>query len=120
MNRRELAVARSLRAEGWHVIRNGWPDFLCVRGLEVKAVEVKSRADRLSIAQKRAHKALRVAGIETETAVEEFGMKGRTISVRNIPSDLWLKLKMAAIKENKSVSAYLVGLITKAVNGAQK
>ena len=51
MNDLELRVKKDLEAEGWEVLRNGWPDFLLVkrnkngRVIEAQAVEVK-RADQ--------------------------------------------------------------------------
>lgn len=52
MNKFEKAVAEHYRQEGWDVLSNGWPDFLCVRKgknskYELLAVEVKSKNDKL-------------------------------------------------------------------------
>jgi plasmid stability protein len=41
----------------------------------------------------------------------------KTISVRNIPDDLWRKLRMAALEKGQSVSKYLVRLIAEDVKG---
>ena len=41
MNQLEVQVRNHLEQEGWSVLNKGWPDFLCIRGRELKAVEVK-------------------------------------------------------------------------------
>jgi hypothetical protein len=66
LNPHEQAVADELRADGWKVLRNGWPDFLATRGDEVRLIEVKSPGDSLRVEQKRLHRALRTLGIEVE------------------------------------------------------
>jgi hypothetical protein len=54
----EDKVAGYFKEEGWEVLRNGWPDLLCVRprkggGYDLMAVEVKSKRDKLRDNQKR-------------------------------------------------------------------
>jgi hypothetical protein len=67
MNAGERAVFEDLRREGYAVLRNGWPDFLCTRTLagekEVCCIEVKSKTDRLTPEQNEVHKVLAAAGI---------------------------------------------------------
>lgn len=41
MNDCEKAVAKELETEGWTVLHRGWPDFLAIRGDELKFIEVK-------------------------------------------------------------------------------
>ena len=53
----EDALAVLYEKEGWTVLRNGWPDFLCVRkrqegGFDLMGVEVKAKGDKLRANQK--------------------------------------------------------------------
>ena len=69
----EQWVKEQLEERGWRVLRNGWPDFFCVRERyyhvldtkEVKyaAVEVKAGNDKVSPAQDSMHWALQKAGL---------------------------------------------------------
>lgn len=70
VNKREREVVDALKAEGYTVLRNGWPDFLAVRGNDTVAVEVKAPTDSLTNAQFRMHSALKAIGIETVVARE--------------------------------------------------
>jgi hypothetical protein len=65
MNINESQVSSQLEKQGWHVIRNGWPDFLCVRNGVVKAVEVKGNISRRKN-QRENHAALQMAGLTVE------------------------------------------------------
>lgn len=65
MNSTEQLVQRSLKEDGWTVLRNGWPDFLCIKDSEVIGVEVKPWRPLLSIQQHATHKALSVCGLKT-------------------------------------------------------
>lgn len=51
MNKSEIEAREQLIQEGWKVLRNGWPDFLCTRivngEMEFMAVEVKFNGDTL-------------------------------------------------------------------------
>lgn len=40
-NKWEKKVADQLRKDGWIVFKKGWPDFLAVRGNDIRFVEVK-------------------------------------------------------------------------------
>lgn len=40
-NAAEAALFELMEADGWKVTKRGWPDFFCVRGEELCAVEVK-------------------------------------------------------------------------------
>lgn len=75
------AVQDQLEAQGWTIIKDGIPDFICIRGKEVKFVECKAHRDRLWPNQQRAIEALRGAGlaveVERETLLE---MKARMVS----------------------------------------
>ena len=67
MNDLEKQVKNFLERNEWEVIRNGWPDFLCIKESEFKAavmaIEVKSSTDKLSENQLLIHKILKKAGI---------------------------------------------------------
>jgi hypothetical protein len=67
MNKLEKSVKETLEQQGFRVLRNGWPDFLCVRvdhrGMGLVAVEVKSDYGRISDEQLEIHAALRAARI---------------------------------------------------------
>jgi hypothetical protein len=41
VNAAEVAFAEWAASEGWTATKNGWPDFMCRRGDELMAVEVK-------------------------------------------------------------------------------
>ena len=45
-NAAEAALFDLMEADGWKVTKRGWPDFFCVRGGEICAVEVKPRKDQ--------------------------------------------------------------------------
>jgi hypothetical protein len=51
----ETRVRREYKRLGWRPFRNGWPDFLMARdtpdGIELLAVEAKSKANGLSLDQ---------------------------------------------------------------------
>ncbi len=71
MNQCEEQIAESLRAEGWKVLRNGWPDFLCWRDdtadgkRKLMCVEVKNEdtGDTLREAQIMNHALLSGIGL---------------------------------------------------------
>jgi len=69
-NKHEIKVKAQLDAAGWQVLKRGWPDFLAIRGDEVRLIEVKSRdpnahlkPDQLAMAH-----ALLKAGVTVELA----------------------------------------------------
>lgn len=43
MIRSEMEFIEWAQAQGWHVTKNGWPDFFCRRDGKVMLVEVKDR-----------------------------------------------------------------------------
>ena len=68
----EKKVKAVLEDQGWEVMHNGWPDFLCVRKLpngklEVRAVEVKTKKDELRPNQRR-----NMAALSTVMTVREI------------------------------------------------
>ena len=63
-NKTEAEFERKAALDGWIVTKRGWPDFICRRGLEVMAVEVKE-SDWLSAEQEATMKDLYVVGIKT-------------------------------------------------------
>ena len=58
INPTEMEVAESLIDDGWEVMKKGWPDFLAVRGDEIRFIEVKQKGQRLKPQQKRMAKIL--------------------------------------------------------------
>jgi hypothetical protein len=79
MNTCEKQVAAALEAEGWQVLRNGWPDFLCWRDRpsgvpEVMCVEVKdeSTGDRLRPSQVINHSVLKAIGLRVRVVGTSF------------------------------------------------
>jgi Holliday junction resolvase len=63
----EAECAKALEAEGWEVMKRGWPDFLAVKDGKVRMIEVKPRADRkLSPAQARVAEVLALLGVTVE------------------------------------------------------
>jgi hypothetical protein len=75
----EQRVANELRSRGYEVLGNGWPDFLAIRGDEVRFIEVKAPGQYfLRPSQYRMAHALAVAGIRVEVA---FGSLEDTIHV---------------------------------------
>jgi hypothetical protein len=66
-NDAEARCVEGLEAEGWTVMKKGWPDFLVVRDGVVRMIEVKPDASRtFSPAQRRVADALALLGIEVE------------------------------------------------------
>ncbi len=52
LNPAEIAVVQHLEAQGYTVVKKGWPDFLAWRDREVRFIEVKtSPRGRLSASQ---------------------------------------------------------------------
>lgn len=43
-NQAEGMLYDKMTKEGWTVTKRGWPDFFCIKGDEICAVEVKPRA----------------------------------------------------------------------------
>lgn len=69
MNRRELEVKVKYEAQGWKVLRNGAPDFICLKldaagGIaEMMAVEVKPLNGKLTYEQSVFRKVFEKAGV---------------------------------------------------------
>jgi hypothetical protein len=71
MRANEEQAIDKFKAEGWSIIKDGWPDYLLVRSvsngkLEFMGVEVKCGRDQLSDQQRLMHAALLCAGIKVE------------------------------------------------------
>jgi hypothetical protein len=65
-----------LKADGWTVYRNGWPDFLAEKDGKFRLIEVKSGDNKLSINQKKMCHALhRLTGLMLE--VRQYGKTKR-------------------------------------------
>jgi hypothetical protein len=76
MNPREHAIKKELEAQGYTVLRRGWPDFLAFKEadgkLEVKGVEVKVAAnDFPSKHQAAMHDVLRRFGLNIEVVISK-------------------------------------------------
>lgn len=66
-NAAEIAVLEQLEAEGYEVLKRGWPDFIAVRGDEVRFIEVKpNKRCHLSQHQKRVARLLGRFGMRVE------------------------------------------------------
>lgn len=37
----EAVVAEALARDGWTVMKRGWPDFICLKGGQIRFIEVK-------------------------------------------------------------------------------
>jgi Holliday junction resolvase-like predicted endonuclease len=64
----ELRVASYLERTGWEVLSRGWPDFVAVKGDQVRFIEVKPNKNQrgLSPAQRRIAEILKRYGISVE------------------------------------------------------
>lgn len=87
MNGFEKKVAEHLAKQGYEVLRNGWPDFLCIKRGPFKVsafcVEVKTQKDKLSEAQVKIHKILKAMGVPVyvmrERDLVESKKKGKAL-----------------------------------------
>lgn len=80
-NPHEQQFAEWARSEGWHVTKQGWPDFICRRGGEVMAVEVKGGNDGLRPDQVATIHDLQRAGLSAFLWTPEGGI----VEVRGAP-----------------------------------
>jgi hypothetical protein len=100
-NDAETMFAEWARSEGWTPTKAGWPDFLCFRGDEVMAVEVKW-SDGLSQYQRAACDLLALHGIR----VFVWTPPGPLMPVRDElvqPSDAYgLSLQVAQLLEENA------------------
>ena len=70
MNRREKEVKARYEKAGWRVLRNGAPDFICLKVdevgniLETRAIEVKAPGVRLSYEQAVYRQVFEKAGVD--------------------------------------------------------
>jgi hypothetical protein len=79
LNTAERQEAATLRAEGWTVHRNGWPDFLAEKDGQFRIIEVKKYPDRLSTAQKAMCRAIfRWTGVKLE--IRQYGRAARRLT----------------------------------------
>lgn len=62
----EGGVRQALLAEGYTVLKGGWPDFICIKGNRIRFVEAKMPKQKVSPHQKRVHDLLRRYGIKVE------------------------------------------------------
>lgn len=63
----EQIVYDKLKAQGYKVLHNGWPDFLAHKDGKVIAVEVKYERDSLKASQAECHRLLDLAGLPVST-----------------------------------------------------
>jgi hypothetical protein len=74
MSEHEHRLAHRLRAAGYEVLVNGWPDLLVQKDGKTFAYEVKAKGDNVRPHQKAMHDALRAAGIEVEIVDEHANL----------------------------------------------
>ena len=74
-NEVEAQVAERLEAEGWEVLKNGWPDFLAYKDGKIRLIEVKPHGGRhLSPRQQHMAEIMKeVFGLDVEIHVGETG-----------------------------------------------
>lgn len=70
----EQQFADWAQSQGWTVSKRGWPDFICRRGDELMAVEVKAGHDGLRPEQIDAIRDLKRAGFPTFLWTPELGL----------------------------------------------
>jgi len=114
MNSAERKIANKLTAEGWSVVKGGWPDFICVRAGIVKAVEVKS-SNGVQPHQRKTHDLLKAGGIEVEV-VPVPNNNCRKTAGTPLTASLWKRLNRSAIAENRTVSQMLRILLEEALH----
>lgn len=119
MNALEHLMKQRLEQRGWTVLSRGWPDFLCVRGKEVKAVEIKSPDDRLRQEQVTMHAALALAGIATEIGPYRVCEERKTDDDMTVIHVSFLKSTIARIRtlayaNRRSINAQTALLIEQA------
>lgn len=73
MTKSEEEIKTALEERGFHVHRNGWPDFLVTRenlngNTYAFACEVKSEGDKVKPHQRAVHQVLQMAGLPCYTA----------------------------------------------------
>ena len=78
----EKAVYDRLKAEGYTVHKNGWPDFMASRGDEVRLIEVKNAVDVRRESQLRVHAGLAKLGARVEEVVIENPNRFHTTNKR--------------------------------------
>jgi hypothetical protein len=76
MNHRELFIKNKYEQEGWKALHNGAPDFLFLKVKDsqiedIMAIEVKSKVDKLTYAQKVWRDVLKKANIKYVLEVVE-------------------------------------------------
>lgn len=66
-NAAEVQVLEALEQAGWSVLKRGWPDFLAVKGTEVRFIEVKPDSrHKLKPDQERVKDILGLLGLKVE------------------------------------------------------
>jgi hypothetical protein len=73
----ERKMAETMANQGYRVLRNGWPDFLAIRGSVAVGIEVKRPRERLHERQSKMHLALEQAGIPVIVARSVKNLKRR-------------------------------------------
>lgn len=96
MNDYEQAIHDKFRAEGFTVLRNGWPDFLCLSDTRVFCIEAKQGTDFVKPSQIKMHTALMKLGIPTVVLrPEDFGKPLSYSPLPEIGATQYLKLPQA-------------------------
>lgn len=65
-NKWEAQFVEEMLAQGWDIYRRGWPDFIAVKGKEIRFVEVKPPDGWMSPHQIAIAKILSEFGIQVE------------------------------------------------------
>lgn len=105
MNKTEEEFAKQAALDGWIVTKRGWPDFICRRGLQVMAVEVKEK-DWLSPEQDAAMRDLAVVGLATFVWTKKGGFRPYPDTpVDALPSRLELYQQVSALQERLTEKA---------------
>jgi len=90
LNKHEASFIEWATAQGWRVTKQGWPDFMCRRGAEIMAVEVKGGNDWVRPEQAQTMDDLRAAGLPTFVWWPERGLlsgNGTTESIVTMMAD---------------------------------
>lgn len=74
LNKTEQMFVVWAEAQGWSVTKRGWPDFICRRGDEIMAVEVKGGNDGVRPEQAQTLRDLKDAGLPTYVWWPERGL----------------------------------------------
>jgi hypothetical protein len=84
----EAQVYARLKAEGWTVVKHGWPDFMAMKGDQVRLIEVKACCDRRRETQMVVQAGLGRAGAPVETIIIENLNRSNAGRIRHKPRSI--------------------------------